>query len=95
LRALAAASALALAALAAGCSKSPCEELGEKLCACTGLGGDACEAQVKDQLDGVDLTEGRCEDVLGACTAPSGTEFCEWLLTEDGKVSCGIAPAGG
>jgi hypothetical protein len=92
LRALVAALALSLTALAAGCSKSPCEELGEKLCDCTGEGSDDCEAQVKDQLDAVSLTENRCEAVLEACVAPSGADFCEWLLTEDGKRRCGLAP---
>jgi hypothetical protein len=93
LRALALASAFALAALAAGCSESPCQELGERLCACTGQGSGACEAQVEDQLDGVDLTEGRCEEVLGACAAPEGVDFCEWLLTAAGKTACGFTPA--
>jgi hypothetical protein len=84
--------ALALAlALASGCSDSPCQELGEKLCVCTGA-GDACETQVKSQLDGLDLTQGRCEDVLQTCNAPEGADFCEWLLTEDGKRGCEIAP---
>jgi hypothetical protein len=93
LRALVATLALSVAALAAGCSKSPCEELGEKLCKCTGEGSSDCEAQVKDQLDAVSLTQNRCERVLEACVEPAGAEFCEWLLTEDGKRSCGLAPA--
>jgi hypothetical protein len=94
LRPLAASFALALAVLAAGCSKSPCQELGEKLCACTGVSKDACTSQVEDRLDNLDppLTEGRCDDVLATCNAPGNTTFCEWLLTADGKQACGIAP---
>src|SRR5512133_1022334 len=48
--------ALALAAVAlvsGGCSTSPCQRLGEKLCACTGLAGDVCTTQVEDQLKAV------------------------------------------
>jgi hypothetical protein len=83
---------LALALAALGCSESPCQELGERLCACTAA-GDTCETQVEGQLDSVDLTEGRCEEVLAVCNAPAGADFCEWLLTSDGKQACGLAPA--
>jgi hypothetical protein len=96
LRPLAAALALAAAALAAGCSKSPCQELGEKLCACTGLGSDACKNQVETQLDALDppLTEGKCDAILAACNGnkPADADFCEWLLTENGKEQCGLSP---
>jgi hypothetical protein len=89
----AALAALTLALALAGCSDSPCQELGEKLCSCTGA-GDACEAQVKAQLDVLDLTRGGCEDVLRTCDErqPPEADFCEWLLTEDGKQACGMAP---
>jgi hypothetical protein len=95
LRPLAAAFALTLAALASGCSKSPCQELGERLCACTGVGSDACKNQVETELDALDppLTEGSCDAFLATCIAPAGTEFCEWLLTETGKERCGLSPA--
>lgn len=82
--------ALALASLAAGCSESPCQELGERLCTCTGASSDACEAQVEDQLDDAGLSDETCEAYLASCNAPTGN-LCEWLLTEDGKRDCGIA----
>jgi hypothetical protein len=84
----------ALAILAGGCSDSPCQELGEKLCGCTGTGTEACKRQVDAQLETLDpddATEDRCERLLGSCSPPAGAELCEWLLTEDGKVACGIA----
>ncbi len=85
---------VALAAFAAGCSKSPCQELGEKLCGCTGLSSDACKTQVEDQLKALDpskSTEDLCDQFLGTCNAPPNAQFCEWLLTTDGKEACGLA----
>lgn len=85
--------ALALLALAAACSDDPCQELGERLCACNaGATSDACESQTKDQLDDLSLSDGDCEERLAACSAPPGAVFCEWLLTADGKVACGLTP---
>ncbi len=87
--------ALVLAAFAAGCSKSPCEKLGEKLCSCTGLTSDACTTQVQEQLKSLDppqSTEDLCDQFLGTCNAPPNAQFCEWLLTTDGKQLCGLAP---
>jgi hypothetical protein len=86
-----AALAIALACLAAGCSDSPCQELGERLCSCTGLSGDECTAQVEAQIDASDPGDSTCESFLGSCSAPAGLDLCEWLLTEDGKVACGVA----
>ena len=85
--------ALALALLAAGCSTSPCQELGEKLCACTGLASSTCKTQVEEQLKAVDVSQGRCDAYLATCQAPAGATFCEWLRTADGKVACGLAEA--
>ncbi len=85
------AAALALALFAAGCHTSSCQELGEKLCACTGQSKDTCTTQVQDQLKSVDLPESRCDAILAQCNAPSGTDFCEWLLSCPGQVDCGIA----
>ncbi|HEX9306236.1 MAG TPA: hypothetical protein VF894_02020 [Anaeromyxobacter sp.] len=87
------AAALAIALLSA-CAKSPCQELGEKLCACTGTGGEACKTQVEDQLKALDpptSTQDHCDALLATCHEPSGATFCEWLLTESGKTSCGLA----
>ena len=91
--------ALALAAAAtlaaAGCSTSPCQELGERLCACTGLTGDTCKTQVEDQLKRLDppqSTLDTCDALLSTCREPAGASFCEWLTTADGKAACGLTP---
>ncbi len=84
---------LALAALLASCSKSPCQELGEKLCSCTGLSSASCTTQVQDQLKQHGMSESTCDAYLATCKADLGVDFCEWLLTESGKEACGIAPA--
>jgi hypothetical protein len=81
----------ALATLLAACSDSPCQELGEKLCACTGLSSDSCKTQVEDDLKRHEMSDATCDTYLGTCNAPEGADFCEWLLTEDGKRLCGIA----
>lgn len=84
--------------VASGCSTSPCQLLGERICHCQpGTNGDTCTAQVEDQLGEIDPTssfEDYCQARLDACNAvPEGAEFCEWLLTPDGKDACGITPA--
>ncbi len=78
-------------ALLAGCHTSSCQDLGEKLCACTGQSKDTCKTQVEDQLKSVDLPESRCDEILGTCNAPAGVDLCEWLVTCPGQVACGIA----
>jgi hypothetical protein len=86
--------AVALATLAAGCSKSPCQELGERLCDCTGLGSDSCRTQVESQLESLDppqSTQDRCEQYLDTCNAPEGIDLCRWLLTANGKQQCGLS----
>lgn len=88
--------ALAAAALlsAAGCSESPCQDLGERLCACSGQSGDACTTQVEEQLKDLDQPQStldRCAALLDSCHEPAGARFCEWLGTEDGKRACGLA----
>ena len=85
--------ALALALLAAACSDSPCQELGERLCSCTGLSNDSCTAQVEALRDRPGFSDDVCEGYLGRCNAPaeSGLSLCEWLLTEQGKLDCGLA----
>jgi hypothetical protein len=85
---------LSLLALAAACGDGPCQELGERICSCQpGMTEDACTSQVEAQLEDSDLTDGTCERLLGQCSAPPGTDFCEWLLTEPGKDACGLTPA--
>ncbi len=85
---------LALATLAAGCSTSPCQELGERLCGCTGVSSDSCKTQVENQLKTLDppqSTQDRCERYLDTCNAPGGVDLCEWLLTANGKEQCGLS----
>ena len=86
---------LAAAALAAGCSTSPCQELGEKLCSCTGQSKDTCKTQVEEQLKKLDPSKDQlkvCDELLNSCHEPAGASFCEWLRTSDAKVACGVAP---
>jgi hypothetical protein len=90
---------LALLALPlAGCG-SPCQDLGNRLCACSGGGtnSDTCKQQIanllKDAGVGAD-DEAFCDAKLATCVLPAepvGVEFCEWLKTETGKVACGLA----
>jgi hypothetical protein len=79
---------------AGGCSKSPCQELGEKLCACTGLSTENCTTQVQSQLNSVAVDDSTCESVQNACNdhKPHDADFCTWLTTADGKRYCGLAP---
>lgn len=86
--------AAAAVLLATACSESPCQELGERLCRCTGLGSEECKRQVESQIDSLDpdgATEDRCSELLGTCNAPEGGDLCEFLLTEAGKRACGVA----
>ncbi len=90
--------ALALAAglAAAGCSTSPCQKLGEKLCSCTGLTSATCTTQVETQLksDNPNQDElNRCQALLDACNPPAGADFCEWLRTDTGQSTCGLDPS--
>ncbi len=81
---------LALATLLAACSKDPCQELGERICSCSGIGTDACKTQVEDGLKQHGMDEATCDKYLASCNEPDGVAFCEWLLTEAGKTNCGI-----
>lgn len=93
---LSAALIAALAALAlAGCG-SPCRDLGNRLCRCApaGTSRQTCERQVKDELDNVNPSgeqEAFCDGRLALCEEPGGTEFCTWLQTTCGRVSCGLS----
>jgi hypothetical protein len=87
---LAAAAALA----AAGCSTSPCQDLGERICTCSGLSSDSCKTQVEQELKLINETQAdrdRCAKLLDTCEAPQGALFCEWLGTPAGKIDCGLA----
>jgi hypothetical protein len=83
---------------AAGCS-TPCQELGDRLCTCSGGGtnADTCKQQIGNLLKDAganSATESFCSAKLDTCHAPSepaGVEFCDWLKTETGKVACGLA----
>ncbi len=80
---------------AAACATGPCQELGERICACTGQSSDTCTTQAQEQLKAQPpdrAAEAQCIDLLASCGAPPGATFCEWLLTPDGKRSCGLAP---
>jgi hypothetical protein len=87
--------ALLLALALAGCS-SPCQELGDRLCRCVGVGTtrDNCERQVKERLKDLDPSsdvQDLCDAKLGTCGAPEGADFCDWTLTACGKASCGLS----
>ena len=84
--------ALALlgAALAAGCGKSDCQQLEERLCSCTGLTSDQCTTQAQDLLNSVNPPDSQCSGFLSSCNAPGGAAFCEWIHTPDGKRACGL-----
>ena len=92
------AAALGAAALLAGCS-NPCQDLGNRLCACVGTGTarDTCKAQVKNQLGDAKVTGAQdnfCTQKLDTChvpATPADVQFCEWVNTADGKVACGLA----
>lgn len=84
-----------IVALSAGCS-GPCQDLGDRLCRCVGVGTtrDACERSVKEQLQELDPSksvEDLCDARLKTCNAPDGAEFCEWINTACGKASCGLS----
>lgn len=86
-----------LASLAApGCGVHSCQELGDRLCQCAGLGTtrDACKTEIKNQLSAAGLSDSNyaaCEAALLTCNAPSDALFCEWITTSCGKASCGLS----
>ena len=90
------ATAVFLAGLAglAGCGPSACQELGERICRCQpGLDSGTCKTQVERLLKSENPGKATCETLLGTCSAPSGLDLCEWMMTEPGKQACGLAPA--
>ncbi len=83
---------LLLAALAA-CGTSPCQELGQRICACQpGLDSTTCKTQVQNLLNSLNPGTSTCDALLSSCTAPQGADLCEWMLTPDGKKACGLTP---
>ncbi|HSN93409.1 MAG TPA: hypothetical protein VLS93_19415 [Anaeromyxobacteraceae bacterium] len=98
--------ALLAALVAAGCA-SPCEELGHRLCQCTPSGSQrrACEDAVDRQLANASPAETDptaawqreteqtrfCSAKLDTCNEPEGQSFCDWILSADAKVACGLA----
>jgi hypothetical protein len=90
-------SALLAAALLAGCG-SPCEDLADRICGCRPAGSERenCRRAVEQQIEEGDPRPGDaeqdlCERKLDTCHAPAGTELCDWIATEGGKVACGLA----
>jgi hypothetical protein len=90
---------LALLALPlAGCG-NPCQDLGDRLCACSGGGTspDTCKQQIQNLLKDTGVSasaEAVCTEKLATCQVPAepaGVVFCEWLRTEAGKVACGLS----
>ncbi len=78
-----------------GCGNT-CQDLGDRLCQCSGSGSarDTCKTEVKNQLSavGVDSAdEAVCSAMLDTCNAPAGASFCEWTNTACGKASCGLS----
>jgi hypothetical protein len=87
-----------LAAALAACS-SPCQDLGNRLCQCSASGTprSTCETQVGDELKRLNPSKAQedlCSELLKTCHEPAGSQFCEWILTSDAKVACGIAVPG-
>jgi hypothetical protein len=87
--------ALLGAALVAGCGKSDCQLLEERICQCTGQTSDQCTTQAQSLLG--DLNPGQsvqdeCRALLHSCNAPDGVPFCEYIHTPTAKVDCGFAP---
>jgi len=78
-----------------GCGNS-CQDLGDRLCQCSGSGTsrDSCKTAIKNQLSaaGVDSTdEALCSAALKTCNVGPSVNFCEWVGTSCGKASCGLS----
>jgi hypothetical protein len=83
------------ALLAAGCSNE-CQDLGDRICKCSGVGTtrDNCQRQIQDELKRLNpssAVQHLCGEKLSTCNAPSGADFCDWLVTSCGKASCGFS----
>jgi hypothetical protein len=87
--------ALSSPLLLTGCGNS-CQDLGNRICQCTGGGTarDTCQRQIENQLSDAGVSSGDkafCAARLSACEAPAGARFCEWIETQAGKEACGLA----
>jgi hypothetical protein len=84
--------ALLCAALGAGCGKSDCQLIEERVCQCTGQTSDQCTTQAQSLLGSPSQsTQDKCSGLLHTCNAPEGVPFCEWIHTPTGKQDCGFA----
>ena len=90
---------LALLALPlAGCGNT-CQDLGNRICACSGGGtsSDTCKQQITNLLkdSGVSSSASAfCAAKLDTCNAPTAipeVRFCEWINTGCGKAACGLS----
>jgi hypothetical protein len=83
-----------LAAIGAAACTTPCQELGHRTCDCVPSGTlrntcqDAIDRQLKDAGGGSSAV---CDCLLGTCAAPPGTNFCDWIQSQEGKEACGLA----
>jgi hypothetical protein len=96
MRRLAALLLLAAGLVVQGCGVHSCQELGNRLCKCSGssTSSTTCQTEIKNQLSAAGLTDrnyAACEAALLTCHEPDGAVFCEWVNTADGKVACGLA----
>ena len=87
---------LILAAPALSACGNSCQDLGNRLCQCSGGGSarQSCERAVQQELKAQGLSgsdKSFCSEKLATCNNPDGTEFCEWINTADAKVACGLA----
>jgi hypothetical protein len=90
---------LALLALPLGGCGNPCQDLGDRLCACStgSTSADTCQQQIQNLLKDTGVSasqEAFCTEKLATCAVPAepaGVELCEWIRTEAGKVACGLA----
>lgn len=94
---LAAAALLWLGLLAQGCA-TPCEELGQRICACqttAGAARDACDRAVRSQVMDAGASEAEqeaCYQKLKTCPDPGrDATACDQLKTAAGKQACGLA----
>jgi len=95
MRLLAALFLLASGLALSGCGSS-CQDLGDRLCQCSGSGStrDTCKTAVKNQLNAAgagSAQEALCEAALKTCNVAPDVSFCEWINTGCGKASCGLS----